>query len=81
MRFTGRVKYSKAPDLLALADVAVSPKRFGSGEGNGKLLNYMAMGLPVVAFEDPVNRAILAILAAWLNLKMSSSLQMKSCIY
>jgi glycosyltransferase involved in cell wall biosynthesis len=57
--FTGRVEYSKSPDMLALAHVAVSPKRFGSGEGNGKLLNYMAMSLPVVAFEHPVNRAIL----------------------
>src|SRR5581483_10112486 len=45
--FTGRVPYAEAPLHLALADVAVSPKRSAS-EANGKLLNYMAMGLPTI---------------------------------
>jgi len=56
--FTGRIPYEKAPYYLALGDVAVAPK-ISATEGSGKLLNYMAMGLPVVAFDTPVNREYL----------------------
>lgn len=56
--FTGRVPYHEAPMHLALGDVAVSPK-MSETEGNGKLLNYMAMGLPTVTFDTPVGREIL----------------------
>ncbi len=56
--FTGRVPYGQAPDVLGLGDVAVSPK-LSSTEGAGKLLNYMAMGLPTVAFDLPVSREYL----------------------
>ena len=38
--------------------MAVSAKRSAS-EANGKLLNYMAMGLPTVAYETPVSRELL----------------------
>lgn len=51
--FTGRVPYPQAPIHLALGDVAVSPK-LSETEGAGKLLNYMAVGLPTVAFDTPV---------------------------
>ena len=51
--FTGRVPYELAPERLALGDVAVAPK-ISATEGNGKILNYMAMGLPTVAFDLPV---------------------------
>jgi glycosyltransferase involved in cell wall biosynthesis len=56
--FTGRIPYEKAPSYLALGDVAVAPK-ISATEGSGKLLNYMAMGLPVVAFDTPVSREYL----------------------
>lgn len=56
--FTGRVRYEDAPRFLALGDAAVSPK-MSETEGNGKLLNYMAVGLPTVAFNVPVAREIL----------------------
>jgi glycosyltransferase involved in cell wall biosynthesis len=56
--FTGRVPYEDCPRYLSLADVAVSAKRSLS-EANGKLLNYMALGLPTVASETPVAREIL----------------------
>jgi glycosyltransferase involved in cell wall biosynthesis len=36
----------------------VSPKRSGT-EANGKLLDYMATGLPTVAYDGPVSREIL----------------------
>lgn len=56
--FTGRIPYDEAPRLLALGDLAVSPK-LSKTEGAGKLLNYMAMALPTVAFDTPVSREYL----------------------
>ena len=56
--FTGRVPYDEAPKHLALGDVAVAPK-LSLTEGAGKLLNYMAVGLPTVAFDTPVARQYL----------------------
>lgn len=56
---TGRVPYGDAPAYLALGDVAAAPK-LSLTEGAGKLLNYMAVGLPVVAFDTAVAREYLA---------------------
>jgi glycosyltransferase involved in cell wall biosynthesis len=56
--FTGRVPYQQAPIYLALGDVATAPK-LSLTEGSGKILNYMAVGLPVVAFDTPVAREYL----------------------
>jgi glycosyltransferase involved in cell wall biosynthesis len=56
--FTGKMPYSQARDYLALGDVAVAPK-LSATEGSGKILNYMAMGLPTVAFDTPVSREYL----------------------
>ncbi len=51
--FPGRVPYEDVPLWLSLGDVAVEPK-MSATEAAGKVLNYMAMGLPVVAFDIPV---------------------------
>lgn len=56
--FTGRIPYPEAPKYLALGDMAVAPK-LSATEGAGKLLNYMAVGLPTVAFDTPVAREYL----------------------
>ena len=56
--FTGKIPYDRAPEYLALGDVAVAPK-LSATEGSGKILNYMAMGLPVVAYDTPVSREYL----------------------
>jgi len=56
--FTGQIPYEQAPWYLALGDVAVAPK-LSATEGSGKLLTYMAAGLPVVAFDTPVHREYL----------------------
>jgi glycosyltransferase involved in cell wall biosynthesis len=56
--FTGQMPYDQAPRYLALGDVAVAPK-LSVTEGAGKLLNYMAMALPIVTFSTPVNREYL----------------------
>jgi glycosyltransferase involved in cell wall biosynthesis len=50
--FTGRVPYEDAARYLRLGDVALAPK-LSLTEGAGKILNYMACGLPTVAFETP----------------------------
>jgi glycosyltransferase involved in cell wall biosynthesis len=58
VRFTGRVPYEEVARYLSAVTVAVAPK-ITSSEGNGKLLEYMAAGKPIVAFDTPVNREIL----------------------
>ncbi|MDP2726441.1 MAG: glycosyltransferase family 4 protein [Dehalococcoidia bacterium] len=62
--FTGRIPYLQAPDYLLIGDVAVSPK-ISETEGNGKLLNYMAAGLPTATFNTPVAREILGDLGVY----------------
>src|SRR5439155_27092627 len=62
--FTGAIRYEESPRYLALGDIALSPK-LSQTEGNGKLLNYIAMGLPTVAFDTPVNREILGDLGVY----------------
>lgn len=62
--FTGRLPYELAPEHLALGDLAVSPK-MSETEGNGKLFNYMAVGLPTVTFATPVSREILGDLGVY----------------
>ena len=56
--FTGKVPYHQAREFLAVGDIAVAPK-LSATEGRGKILNYMAMGLPTVVFDTPVSREYL----------------------
>jgi glycosyltransferase involved in cell wall biosynthesis len=56
---SGRVNYAELAGWLTLADVALEPKQGEAGEASGKLLHYMAAGLPVVCFDTPNNRQIL----------------------
>ncbi len=53
---TGRISYFELPNYLARADIALEPKIAASGEGSGKVINYMAAGLPVVGFDTVNNR-------------------------
>jgi glycosyltransferase involved in cell wall biosynthesis len=62
--FTGKVLYEEAPAHLALGDVAVAPK-LSATEGCGKILNYMAMALPTVAFDSPVSREYMGTLGVY----------------
>lgn len=62
--FTGKVPYEQTPVHLALGDIAVAPK-LSASEGSGKILNYMAMALPTVAFDTPVSREYLGSLGAY----------------
>jgi uncharacterized protein (TIRG00374 family) len=62
--FPGRIDYDQAARYLALGQVAVGPK-LSETESNGKLYNYMACGLPVVAFDTPPSREILGDLGVY----------------
>ena len=55
----GEVDYTDLYLWLGSADLAVDPKASGSGEASGKILHYMAAGLPVVCFDTENNRAFL----------------------
>ena len=56
--FIGRFSYFTLPKILALADYAIEPKK-NSSESSGKLLNYIAAGLPVICFENEFNYNLL----------------------
>ena len=60
----GRIDYDQAARYLALGRVAVGPK-LSETESNGKLYNYMACGLPTVAFDTPPSREILGDLGVY----------------
>ncbi|MCD6290751.1 MAG: glycosyltransferase family 4 protein [Anaerolineae bacterium] len=62
--FTGKVLFEEAPAHLRLGTIAVAPK-LSATEGSGKLLTYMATGLPVVAFDTPVHREYLGDLGVY----------------
>jgi len=62
--FPGRIDYDQAARYLALGEVAVGPK-LSMTESNGKLYNYMACGLPTVAFDTPPSREILGDLGVY----------------
>lgn len=55
--FLGKVDYFQLPKYLCLGDIAIAPK-ISTTEGDGKIYNYLACGLPVVAFEREVAREI-----------------------
>ena len=76
--FPGRIPYTDAPRYLALGDVAVAPK-LSTTEGAGKIGNYMAMGLPVVAFDTPVSREYLGGLGVYAERGNSRDLAAKLC--
>jgi glycosyltransferase involved in cell wall biosynthesis len=54
--FAGKLNYFSLPHYLALADAAIDPKK-DSTESSGKLVNYMAAGLPIICFDSEFNRA------------------------
>lgn len=56
--FTGKVAYERIGSLLSIVDIAVTPK-ISLTEANGKVINYMTMGLPIIAFNTPVNQQYL----------------------
>lgn len=56
----GEVPYDRLAGWLQAADLGIDPKWSDSGEASGKLMHYMASGLPVVCFDLPFNRSLAA---------------------
>lgn len=63
---TGRIPYEEAARYLTLGEIAVSPKQSAT-EANGKVYNYMACGLPTIAFDTVVNNEILGDLGVYVR--------------
>ncbi len=71
--FTGKMPYHNAPKYLSLSEIAVGPK-ISLQETNGKLIPYMSMGLPTVAFDTDMNREYLGELGVYAKYKDSEDL-------
>lgn len=64
--FTGAIPYEEAPAYLRMGTCAVAPKVTVT-EGCGKVLTYMATGLPVIASDIPVHREYLGDLGIYVR--------------
>jgi glycosyltransferase involved in cell wall biosynthesis len=73
MTFCGRLPYEDAARYLRLGDITLAPK-LSLTEGAGKILNYMACGLPTVAFDTPVAREFMAEWGAYADRGSADSL-------
>jgi glycosyltransferase involved in cell wall biosynthesis len=51
--------YFELGEILGMSDIAIDPKRDGTGQASGKMLQYMGAGLPVVCFDTRNNREYL----------------------
>ncbi len=71
--FPGRIPYEHVPLWLSLGDVAIEPK-MSATEAAGKVLDYMAMGLPIVAFDIPVMKEYLGDLGVYAPLGDANAL-------
>ncbi len=71
--FTGKMPYEHLVPHLAIADIAIAPK-LSATEGNGKILNYMSMALPTLAFDTPVSKEYLGSLGLFPKSRSAESL-------
>jgi glycosyltransferase involved in cell wall biosynthesis len=71
--FPGKIDYKQRKYYYALGNVAVAPK-LSLAEGDGKIYDYLAMGLPIVTFDSPVSQEILGDLAFYATLGSAESL-------
>ena len=69
----GKIDYKRRKYYYALGSVAVAPK-LSPTEGDGKIYDYLAMGLPIVAFDRPASKEILGDLAFFATLGDPKSL-------
>jgi glycosyltransferase involved in cell wall biosynthesis len=59
IRLISPLDYFKMPEFLACLDIALDPKDSSVAQASGKMLNYMAAGLPVICFDKMNNRKYL----------------------
>jgi glycosyltransferase involved in cell wall biosynthesis len=53
------LSYFELWEILGMSDIAIDPKRDGTGQASGKMLQYMGAGLPIVCFDTRNNREYL----------------------
>jgi glycosyltransferase involved in cell wall biosynthesis len=58
VKFLGRIDYGILPQYLSLSKIAIAPK-ISMTEGDGKIYNYMAMGMLTVSFDRNISKEIL----------------------
>lgn len=56
IRIISPLSYFDLPGILKACDVGIDPKESSTGQASGKILQYMAAGLPVVCFDRENNR-------------------------
>jgi glycosyltransferase involved in cell wall biosynthesis len=71
--FPGKIDYKQRKHYYALGSLAVAPK-LSPTEGDGKIYDYLAMGLPIVAYDRPASKEILGDLAFYAELGNAKAL-------
>lgn len=59
VRLVSPLDYFRLPEFLLTCDAAVDPKGSSTNQASGKMLNYMASGLPIICFDKLNNRKYL----------------------
>lgn len=59
VKIVSPLPYFELGEILGMSDIAIDPKRDGTGQASGKMLQYMGAGLPVVCFDTRNNREYL----------------------
>ncbi|EKD46770.1 MAG: glycosyl transferase group 1 [uncultured bacterium] len=59
VRVISPLNYFDLPKILKASDIGTDPKDSTTMQASGKILQYMAAGLPVVCFDRPNNRTYL----------------------
>lgn len=60
VRIISPLNYFELPKILAASDIGIDPKDSSTRQASGKILQYMAAGLPVVCFDRENNKNYLA---------------------
>lgn len=55
VRIISPLNYFSMPEILKACDLGIDPKESSTGQASGKILQYMAAGLPVVCFDRKNN--------------------------
>jgi glycosyltransferase involved in cell wall biosynthesis len=57
IRFLGKIDYNKIPQYLSLSEIAIAPK-ISESEGDGKLFNYLSMGMCTITWNRELSKSI-----------------------
>lgn len=57
VRFIGKVDYDKVSQYLSLSEIAIAPK-ISRSEGDGKLFNYLSMGMCTITWNRELSKSI-----------------------